>query len=55
MGAAGELVLEARGLSKTFTQGRWWQKQFRCRALDNVSLALDRGKNTSRGREVRLR
>ncbi len=44
MGAAGELVLEARGLSKTFTQGRWWQKQFRCRALDNVSLALDRGK-----------
>lgn len=43
MECAGEPVLEARGLCKTFTQGRWWQKQFHSRALDHVNLALDRG------------
>ncbi|HEY1660636.1 MAG TPA: dipeptide/oligopeptide/nickel ABC transporter ATP-binding protein [Candidatus Sulfotelmatobacter sp.] len=44
MPSPGEFVLEARGLSKTFTSGRWWQKQFRHRALDHVSLSLERGK-----------
>jgi ABC-type glutathione transport system ATPase component len=40
MTASPEFVLEARGLSKTFTQGHWWQKRFRKCALDNVSLTL---------------
>lgn len=40
MDSASKFVLEARGLSKTYTQGKWWQKKFHCRALDNVSLAL---------------
>jgi ABC-type dipeptide/oligopeptide/nickel transport system ATPase subunit len=43
VGAAGKFMLEARGLCKTFTQGQCWQKQFHCRALDHVSLALGRG------------
>ena len=44
MGSPGQFVLEARGLNKTYTQGRWWQKQFRRRALNNVSLTLERAK-----------
>lgn len=44
MPSATEFVLEARGLSKTFTSGRWWQKQFQHRAVDQVSLCLERGK-----------
>jgi ABC-type glutathione transport system ATPase component len=40
-------VLEARGLCKTFTQGRWWQKRFHRRALDHVSLALGRGQTSA--------
>jgi peptide/nickel transport system ATP-binding protein len=43
MSSAHEFALEVRGLSKTFTQGKWWQKKFRCRALDNVSLLLRPG------------
>jgi oligopeptide transport system ATP-binding protein len=43
MGPLTEFVLEARGLCKTFTQGRWWQKQFHRRAVDQVSLTLGRG------------
>jgi peptide/nickel transport system ATP-binding protein len=43
MESAAEFVLEARGLCKNFTHGRWWQKQFHCRALDHISLALARG------------
>jgi ABC-type glutathione transport system ATPase component len=39
-----EFVLEARCLSKTYTQGRWWQRKFHCRALNNVSLALRPGR-----------
>jgi ABC-type glutathione transport system ATPase component len=38
-----EFVLEVRGLSKTYIQGRWWQRKFYTHALDNVSLALRRG------------
>jgi ABC-type dipeptide/oligopeptide/nickel transport system ATPase subunit len=33
-------LLEVHGLSKTYTQGSWWQQKIRVRALDNVSLAL---------------
>jgi peptide/nickel transport system ATP-binding protein len=36
-------VIEARGLSKTYTQGKWWQKQFHCHALEDVCFALDPG------------
>jgi len=38
-----EFALEVKGLSKTYTQGLWWQKKFHCRALDNVSLTLRAG------------
>jgi len=40
MNSASEFVLEARALSKTYTQGKWWQKKFHCHAVDNVSFAL---------------
>jgi ABC-type glutathione transport system ATPase component len=43
MSSAPEFVLEVRGLSKTYTQGKWWQRKFHCSALDNVSLALRPG------------
>jgi ABC-type dipeptide/oligopeptide/nickel transport system ATPase subunit len=36
-------AIEARGLWKTYTQGKWWQKQFHCRALEDVNFALDPG------------
>jgi ABC-type glutathione transport system ATPase component len=32
------------GLSKTYVQGHWWEKQFRLKALDGVDLALEEGK-----------
>lgn len=38
-----EFVLEARELRKTYTRGKLWEKKFRCRALDGVSLALRPG------------
>lgn len=34
-------LLEIQMLSKTYTQGRWWQRQFRVRALENVNLILE--------------
>jgi ABC-type glutathione transport system ATPase component len=37
-------VLEVRGLSKTYRQGRWWQKKFYSRALDEVAFKLRSGK-----------
>jgi ABC-type glutathione transport system ATPase component len=40
MNSPTEFVLEVRALSKTYTQGHWWQKKFHCHAVDNVSLAL---------------
>jgi peptide/nickel transport system ATP-binding protein len=43
MSARSEFVLEAKGLSKTYQQGRWWQRKFSSRALENVSLALRPG------------
>jgi ABC-type glutathione transport system ATPase component len=32
------------GLSKTYEQGRWWEKQFHLKALDGVDLSLEEGK-----------
>jgi ABC-type glutathione transport system ATPase component len=43
MSSQPENVLEIRGLRKTYTQGRWWQKRFHCRALDEVNLSLPAG------------
>jgi peptide/nickel transport system ATP-binding protein len=40
MDSPTHIVLEARGLCKAFTQGRWWQKRSHHCALDNVSLTL---------------
>jgi ABC-type oligopeptide transport system ATPase subunit len=40
MNSSNEFVLEARSLSKTFAQDKWWQKKFHCHAVDNVSFAL---------------
>jgi oligopeptide transport system ATP-binding protein len=37
-------LLEIRGLCKTRTQGRWWQRRFEVRALDHVDLTLDAGR-----------
>lgn len=36
-------LLEVRGLSKTHNQGRWWQRQFRVQALDDVALTIEVG------------
>ena len=41
--SSDQFVLEVRGLSKTYTQGRWWQPKFYCRALHDVSLTLRSG------------
>jgi ABC-type glutathione transport system ATPase component len=44
MPSPSEFVLEARGLSKSYTQGRLWQKRFHHRALDDVSFTLRPGR-----------
>jgi ABC-type dipeptide/oligopeptide/nickel transport system ATPase subunit len=36
-------LLEVRGLCKTYRQGRWWERRFQVRALDNVDLTLHAG------------
>jgi peptide/nickel transport system ATP-binding protein len=43
MHCAGEFVVEARAICKTYSQGRWWQKKSECLAVDNVSLAIRSG------------
>jgi peptide/nickel transport system ATP-binding protein len=43
MDSSYQFVLEVRNLSKTFTQGRRWQKQFHRHTLEHVNLALQRG------------
>ncbi len=40
MDSAAKFVLEARGLCKTFIQGRWWEKRFFQCALDDINLTL---------------
>jgi ABC-type glutathione transport system ATPase component len=43
MGSNPESLLEIAGLSKTYVQGRWWEKRFRLQALDRVDLTLKKG------------
>lgn len=43
MHSASQFVLEVRRLSKTYTQGRLWQKKFCSRALDDISFRLRAG------------
>jgi oligopeptide transport system ATP-binding protein len=43
MDSSSQFVLEVRNLSKTFTQGSWWQKQFHRHALQQVNLTLPSG------------
>ena len=39
-----EPLLRITGLRKTYSRGRWWEKQFHLNALDGVDLTLDMGK-----------
>lgn len=39
-----EPMLRIEGLSKTYSQGQWWEKRFRSKALDGVNLTLEKGK-----------
>lgn len=39
-----EPLLQIEALTKTYTQGRWWEKRFASRALDGINLTLDAGK-----------
>lgn len=39
-----EPLLRIEGLTKTYSQGRWWEKRFEAKALDGVDLALEAGK-----------
>jgi ABC-type dipeptide/oligopeptide/nickel transport system ATPase subunit len=40
----GRPLMEVRGLCKTHTQGRWWQRRFHITALDHVCLTLYAGR-----------
>jgi ABC-type glutathione transport system ATPase component len=44
MRVKSEPLLQIAGLRKTYVQGRWWEKQFRVKALDGVNLTLEKGK-----------
>lgn len=44
MGVKSRPLLQMAGISKTYVQGRWWEKQFHVRALDGVDLSLEEGK-----------
>jgi oligopeptide transport system ATP-binding protein len=39
-----ESLLRIEALTKTYSQGRWWEKQFASKALDGVDLRLEAGK-----------
>lgn len=39
-----EPLLRIEGLTKTYSQGQWWEKRVGCVALDAVDLTLDKGK-----------
>ena len=41
---APEPLLRTQGLTKTHSQGRWWEKRFHSQALNGVELTLDKGK-----------
>jgi ABC-type glutathione transport system ATPase component len=47
MGVKSNPLLQLAGLSKTYVQGRWWEKQFRLKALDGVDLTLEEGKTVA--------
>ena len=36
-------LLRIEGLTKTYSQGRWWEKRFQSRALDGIDLTLETG------------
>jgi ABC-type glutathione transport system ATPase component len=44
IGVKSRPLLQMAGISKTYVQGRWWEKQFHVRALDGVDLSLEEGK-----------
>lgn len=39
-----EPLLRIEGLTKTYSQGRWWERHFYSIALNGVDLTLDKGK-----------
>ena len=39
-----EPLLRIEALTKTYSQGRWWEKQFASEALDGINLTLEAGK-----------
>ncbi len=39
-----EPLLRIEGLTKTYSQGRWWEKRFDSKAVDGVDLTLEAGK-----------
>jgi ABC-type glutathione transport system ATPase component len=39
-----EPLLRIEGLSKTYSQGHWWERRFRSQTLDGVDLTLEAGK-----------
>jgi ABC-type glutathione transport system ATPase component len=42
-----EPLLRIERLSKTYSQGHWWEKKFTITALDSVDLQLDKGKTVA--------
>jgi peptide/nickel transport system ATP-binding protein/oligopeptide transport system ATP-binding protein len=44
MRSKSDPLLQLAGLTKTYVQGRWWEKQFRLKALDGADLTLAEGK-----------
>jgi len=44
VGVKSRPMLQMAGISKTYVQGRWWEKQFHVRALGGVDLSLEEGK-----------
>jgi oligopeptide transport system ATP-binding protein len=42
--STSEPLLRIDGLTRTRSQGRWWEKRFDCKALDGVDLTLETGK-----------
>jgi peptide/nickel transport system ATP-binding protein len=42
--AKPEPLLQIEALTKTYTQGRWWEKRFASKALDGINLTLEAGK-----------
>ena len=39
-----EPLLRIEGLTKSYSQGHWWEKRFQTKALDGVDLTLEREK-----------